>query len=182
MDTKSHLRSHEMDDAALKEYLREYYGRTLQKTEDLETRACCANTTSQRFAALLESIPDEVKSRNYGCGCPIPLDDLTGLMALDLGSGAGLDSFILSRVVGATGFVHGIDMTGEQLAVARRNRERVALAFGYRNPNTEFHEDYLETAASIESSSMDLVVSNCAINLSPFKDRVFQTIFRVLKP
>lgn len=181
MKTRDELLTSPIDDSTLKDHLREYYGRTLKKTADLEKKACCANTTSERFAEDLRLIPDEVKLRNYGCGCPIPYDDLTGLTALDLGSGAGLDSFLLSRLVGESGRVHGVDMTDEQLDVARNNRERVGRAFGYSRPNTEFHRDYLETAESIASGSVDLVVSNCAINLSPFKDRVFKTIHRVLR-
>ncbi|MBI4602225.1 MAG: methyltransferase domain-containing protein [Planctomycetes bacterium] len=165
----------------LREYLREYYGRVLKATGDLERKACCQSPTAKLFADVLRRIPEEVKARNYGCGCPIPLDDLRGLRVLDLGSGAGLDCFILSSLVGESGRVVGIDMTGEQLQVARRHREAVARALGHSRPNTEFHEDYIETAAAVESGTMDLVVSNCTINLSPLKDKVFEAAYRVLR-
>jgi len=163
-------------------YLKMYYGRVLKQTADLEKKACCTNTTTARFADILALIPDEVTLRNYGCGCPVPSDDLEGLRVLDLGSGAGLDAFILSNLVGESGHVQGVDMTDEQLEVARRNQEKVAKAFGYGRVNTEFHQDYIETAAAVESASIDLVISNCVINLSPLKDKVFETIYRVLKP
>jgi len=162
-------------------YLKSYYGRVLQQTADLERKACCADTTARRHASIVRLIPDEVKQRNYGCGCAIPDDDLSGMQVLDLGSGAGLDAFILSRLVGPQGRVRGIDMTQEQLAVSRRNVAPVMEAFGHGRPNVEFLEDYIETAERIEHGSVDLVVSDCVINLSPFKERVFETIFRVLR-
>jgi arsenite methyltransferase len=167
---------------ALREDLREYYGRLLTRTEDLTTSACCASATARRYAAIVELIPEEVKQRNYGCGCPIPLEDLTGLTVLDLGSGAGLDCFILSRLVGPHGTVHGIDMTEEQVEVARRNLPAVMERFGYERPNIVFHEDYIETAEAIADGSIDLVISDCTINLSPRKEQVFSTIHRVLRP
>ena len=83
--------------------------------------------------------------------------------------------------MGAEGFVHGIDMTDEQLAVARDNAAEVAERFGYERVNTEFHKDFIETADSIADASIDLVISDCVLNLSPRKDLVFETIHRVLK-
>ena len=74
----------------LRKYLRNYYGKVLTRTEDLDMKACCSADTRSRHADTLALIPDEVKQRNYGCGCSIPQDDLTGLSALDLGSGSGL--------------------------------------------------------------------------------------------
>jgi SAM-dependent methyltransferase len=170
-----------LDDEAIRRSLKEYYGRVLKKTEDLEKKACCASATTSRFSDVLQAIPDEVKARNFGCGTPIPEDELAGLSVLDLGSGAGLDCFILSKLVGESGRVQGVDMTDEQLAIARRNREKVARAFGFAHSNVEFHQDFIETAAAVESGTVDLVVSNCTINLSPFKDKVFETAFRVLR-
>lgn len=166
----------------LRKYLRNYYGRVLTRTEDLEMKACCSVDTRSRYADILELIPDEVKKRNYGCGCTIPQDDLTGLTVLDLGSGSGLDAFILSHLVGETGRVFGVDMTDEQLDVARRNVQPVVAAFGFREANTEFHKGYIETAESIADASIDLVVSDCVINLSPLKEDVLATMYRVLRP
>lgn len=168
-------------DAELKGYLREYYGRRLKKTDDLSTNACCADSTAARFPDIMKLIPAEVKDRNYGCGCSIPDDDLDGLTVLDLGSGAGLDAFIVSRLVGPRGRVIGIDMTDEQLDIARRNNAPVTAAFGFERPNVEFHKGFIETLEMVESDSVDLVISDCVVNLSPRKDRVLAAIWRVLK-
>lgn len=165
-----------------RDLLKTFYGQTVRKTEDLEYTACCVDEGRSRFRDILDQIPEEVKSRQYGCGSPIPADMLTGLTAVDLGSGAGTDSFILSRLVGSEGRVIGIDMTDEQLAVARRNAPVVARKFGYPSPNTDFRKDFIETAESIEDESIDLVISNCVINLSPLKDEVFRTLWRILRP
>ena len=130
----------------LRKYLRNYYGKVLTRTEDLEMQACCSVDTLSRHADTLELIPDEVKQRNYGCGCSIPQDDLAGLSVLDLGSGSGLDAFILSHLVGESGRVFGLDMTDEQLDVSRRNVVPVMAAFGYSRPNTEFHKEVFTDA------------------------------------
>jgi arsenite methyltransferase len=167
---------------SLREWLGEYYGTRVQKTEDLLTKACCTEDTNRRFVDILRVLPDEVVSKQYGCGSPIPSDDLTGIIALDLGCGAGTDVFLLANLVGPTGYVHGVDMTTEQLDTARRNTPAVMESFGYRETNTAFHEGYIETIDAIEDSSVDLVVSNCVINLSPAKEQVFRAIRRVLKP
>ncbi len=168
-------------DSELKAYLRDYYGRRVQKTDDLVTNACCADSTARQFAHIHELIPDEVTSRNYGCGCSLPTDRLDGITVLDLGSGAGLDAFIASFLVGESGRVIGIDMTDEQLEIARRNAPIVAKRFGHASPNTEFHKGFIETLDAVEDASVDLVISDCVINLSPHKDQVFRAISRVLK-
>jgi SAM-dependent methyltransferase len=164
----------------LRDHLRYYYGRHLKKSSDLTEKACCTEETQQRHADILALIPDAVKDRHYGCGCPIPNDNLTGITVLDLGSGAGVDAFITAYKVGPSGFVHGIDMTDEQLAVANDHADEVARSFGFPARNTAFHKDFIEVADSIPDNSVDLVISDCVINLSPRKDLVFQTIQRVL--
>ena len=166
---------------ALREHLRFYYGKHLQQTSDLSQKACCTLDTSERYKGILQHIPAAVTERRYGCGCPIPDDDLTGLTVLDLGSGAGVDAFVMSHKVGAEGFVHGVDMTDEQLEVARAHSAEVARNFGYPKPNTAFHKDFIEVCDAIPDASIDLVISDCVLNLSPRKDLVFQTIARVLK-
>ncbi|MDA1094143.1 MAG: methyltransferase domain-containing protein [Acidobacteria bacterium] len=165
-----------------REFLRDFYGRAVQRTEDLQFGACCVDDGRSRFQEILDLIPEEVKSRQYGCGSPIPMETLEGLSVLDLGSGAGTDSFILSRLVGPAGRVVGIDMTDEQLAVAQRNVSAVCGKFGYAAPNVDFRKDFIETAESVEDESVDLAVSNCVINLSPLKEHVFRSIWRVLRP
>ncbi len=165
----------------LRDHLRHYYGRHLKKKSDLSQQACCTDETQQRHAAVLELIPEAAKDRHYGCGCPIPDDDLSGITVLDLGPGAGVDAFITSHKVGPGGFVHGIDMTDEQLAIAREYAPAVARNFGYSGVNTAFHKDFIEVAGAIPDGSIDLVISDCVINLSPRKDLVFQTMQRVLR-
>lgn len=173
--------SADSDIESLREYLRFYYGKYLKQTSDLSQKACCTEDTAKRHAGILERIPDEVVAKRYGCGCPIPEDDLSGLRVLDLGSGSGVDVFIMSSKVGPEGFVHGIDMTDEQLQVARSHADEVARNFGFERANTEFHKDFIEVAESIPDRSIDLVISDCVLNLSPRKDLVFRTIRRVLK-
>jgi ubiquinone/menaquinone biosynthesis C-methylase UbiE len=166
----------------LRSMLQEFYGRQIQKTADLQSQACCTDDTARRCADILARLPDEVRARHYGCGCPLPEDDLAGLTVLDLGAGAGVDAFVALHCVGDAGFVHGIDMTSEQLNVARRNAPRVLERFGHTESNIAFHEGFIETADAIPDESVDLVISDCVINLSPAKKEVFGTIWRVLKP
>ncbi len=131
--------------------------------------------------AILKDIHPEVKERFYGCGSPIP-PALEGATVLDLGCGSGRDCYVLSKLVGAKGRVIGLDMTDEQLAVARKHQVWHADKFGYAN--TDFRQGYIEDlkGAGIADNSVDLVISNCVLNLSPDKARVFREIFRVLKP
>jgi arsenite methyltransferase len=174
-----------MDDikpASITESVREYYGRVLQSSADLKTSACClAETLPRHVAEALKDVHPEVRERFYGCGSPIP-PALEGATVLDLGCGSGRDCYVLGKLVGPRGRVIGLDMTEEQLAVARRHRGHHARAFGWSN--VEFTQGYIEdlAAASIADASVDLVISNCVINLSPDKPRVFREIFRVLKP
>ncbi len=174
-----------MDDvkpASITESVREYYGRVLKSSADLKTSACClTEALPPHVAAVLPELHEEVKARFYGCGSPIP-PALEGLTVLDLGCGSGRDCFVLSKLVGPKGRVIGLDMTDEQLAVARRHRDYHARKFGW--DNTDFRHGYIEdlAGAGIGDASVDLVVSNCVLNLSPDKPRVFREIFRVLKP
>lgn len=161
--------------------IREFYGKRIQRTEDLAASSCCAPETASRFYETLKLIPEEVKQRQYGCGSPIPPDDLTGLTVVDLGSGAGTDAFVAASLVGPGGRVIGLDMTDEQLLVARRNVAPVMKKLGFERANVSFEKDFIETADTVESGSADLVISNCVINLSPRKDLVFRAIHRILK-
>jgi SAM-dependent methyltransferase len=134
------------------------------------------------LAAVLEQLAPEVVERFYGCGSPIP-PAIEGCTVLDLGCGTGRDAFICAKLVGPHGRVIGIDMTAEQLAVARAYEQLQAPRFGYPAPNTRFIEGYLEEieAAGIEDETLDVVISNCVINLAAKKERVFSEILRVLK-
>jgi SAM-dependent methyltransferase len=103
---------------------------------------------------------------------------------LDLGCGTGQDSFVAAKLVGENGRVIGIDMTPGQLEVARRYEDEQAQRFGFSKPNTRFIQSYIEdlAAAGIADTSIDVVISNCVINLSHNKEQVFREIYRVLKP
>ncbi len=161
----------------MKESVQDFYGNQVQKTEDLDFDACCI---ADYDPGLLEPLTDEVKSRQYGCGSPIP-DLISGLTALDLGCGAGTDVFITAQLVGPAGKVIGIDYTDAQLEVARRNVAPIMDNLGYDRPNVDFIKGEIE-AIDLPDSSIDCVISNCVINLSTDKGAVFREIHRVLKP
>ena len=122
-----------------------------------------------------EKIPEDISSFSLGCGNPIALASLLpGEVVLDLGSGGGLDCFLASKKVGASGHVIGVDMTPEMLDKARTNLEKLGMA------NVEFRLGEIEHLP-VSDNSVDVVISNCVINLSPDKPQVFREIFRVLK-
>lgn len=130
-------------------------------------------------AAELATLP-EGANLGLSCGNPTALAGLkAGEVVLDLGSGAGLDAFLAAQRVGPTGKVHGVDMTDEMLAKANRNalqfKERTGLA------NVEFHQGQIE-AIPLPDASIDVVLSNCVLNLSPDQPAVWKEIARVLKP
>ncbi|QSB02598.1 methyltransferase domain-containing protein [Methylomonas sp. EFPC1] len=166
----------------ISESVRHYYGQVLQSSNDLKTSACCSiDAMPSYLKALLASLHPEVLERFYGCGSPLP-PALTGKTVLDLGCGTGRDCYLLSKLVGASGRVIGVDMTPEQLAVAVRHRNWHAERFGFAN--VEFLHGHIENlhTVGIADNSVDVVVSNCVINLSPEKPSVLAEIFRVLKP
>lgn len=161
----------------LKQQVSKFYGQTVQKTEDLDYGACCVDDYDPQLTAKLT---DEVLSRRYGCGSPLP-PALDGATVVDLGSGAGADAFIASQLVGPSGHVIGVDMTDEQLAVARDNIAPHMKNFGYDEPNIEFRKGIIEDIP-VDDSTADVVISNCVINLSNDKPAVFKEIARILKP
>ena len=165
--------------------VREYYGRTLAGSDDLHTDAphCEAVPPPKYVLDVMPLIADEIVARFYGCGSPIP-PALEGATVLDLGCGTGRDVYVLSKLVGPTGHVIGVDMTPEQLEVAERYQQEQAERFGFEESNVEFRLGYIEDleAIGIEDESIDLVVSNCVVNLSPFKELVMNEVYRVLKP
>lgn len=166
----------------ISESVRHYYGQVLQSSSDLKTSACCSiDAMPAHLKALLAGLHPEVLERFYGCGSPLP-PALNGMTVLDLGCGTGRDCYLLSRLVGPQGRVIGVDMTPEQLEVAVRHRDWHAERFGYAN--VEFLHGHIENlhTVGIADNSIDVVVSNCVINLSPEKPRVLAEIFRVLKP
>jgi radical SAM protein with 4Fe4S-binding SPASM domain len=128
----------------------------------------------------LNGLPENTISISYGCGNPTALADLKeGESVLDIGSGGGIDCFIAAKKVGRSGRVIGIDMTDKMLQKANQNREKMTEVLGF--DVVEFRKGIFEELP-VESRSIDLVISNCVINLSPDKKKVFKEIFRVLKP
>jgi SAM-dependent methyltransferase len=152
--------------------VREHYGE-LARTSN----SCCSSSSSTLYdEQLIQAVPADVSSFSLGCGDPITLAKLQpGETVLDLGSGGGLDCFLAARQVGEKGHVIGVDMTPDMLAKARANAERLQVK------NVEFREGYLE-ALPVEEGSVDVVISNCVINLSPDKPQVFREVFRALRP
>jgi len=162
---------------AVREEVRRRYGATVSG------RASCADDccTSTKAADLGYSTEDavaapEAANLGLGCGNPVAIASLDeGQVVLDLGSGAGFDCFLAARAVGKTGRVIGVDMTHEMLTKARENAEKNGFT------NVEFRLGEIE-ALPVADDSVDVIISNCVINLSPEKQRVFNEAFRVLKP
>lgn len=141
---------------------------------------CCP--TSYDFADLKSFIPDEVLKISYGCGTPAGLKTVSpGEKVLDIGSGGGIDCFEAARLVGPSGHVIGIDMTDTMLEIARKNAPIVASNLGYAIPNVEFRKGMAD-AMPVHDDTIDLIISNCVINLAPDKRKVFREMFRVAKP
>ena len=135
---------------------------------------CCGSESSLYPSELLATLPEGESTISYGCGDPITLAALEpGQTVLDLGSGAGLDCFFAAKKVGENGKVIGVDMTPEMIERAQSSAQRLNLN------NVEFRQGYLEDLP-VESDSVDVIISNCVINLSPDKSKVFAEAFRVL--
>ncbi len=173
-----------MDMQQTLESVREYYGKVLKTKQDLQSTACCAaEALPSNLAALERQLHREVRDRFYGCGCPFP-PNIEGLTVLDLGCGSGRDAFLLSKLVGPSGSVIGVDMTDEQLEVATRHQDFHRNLWGHRESNVRFVKGYIEDleSAGLANESVDLVTSNCVFNLSPDKPRLFREVLRVLRP
>ena len=153
--------------------VREFYGIAAEKPQ---AELCCPTKYGD---SAIAHIPQDVLDRFYGCGSPMTAAGIKeGEVVVDLGSGAGIDVFIAAKFVGPTGKAIGVDMTDRMLHVACENQPRVAAALGY--DAVEFREGFLEQIP-VQSRSVDLVTSNCVVNLSPDKPRVFAEMWRVLK-
>ncbi|KAM8806107.1 arsenite methyltransferase [Eudromia elegans] len=162
-----------------------YYGKELQSSEDLKTTACVTPAQPLPRAAreALERVHEEVAARYYGCGLTLP-EGLASCRVLDLGCGSGRDCYVLSQLVGESGHVTGIDMTEEQVEVARKHLAYHMDKFGYRAPNVDFIQGFMERLgdAGLADESYDIVISNCVVNLAPDKRAVLREAYRVLKP
>lgn len=156
-----------------KKIVKERYSKAAKEKEE---SLCCPTGYK---ACDTSHIPKEVIDKSYGCGNPIAFSSLRpGETVLDLGSGLGIDCFIAAKKVGSNGKVIGIDMTEEMLQKANKNRSLVSESLGY--DNMEFKNGYLEKLP-VEDNSVDTVLSNCVINLSMDKNKVFNEMHRVMK-
>ena len=165
-----------MSDETITQQVSERYARAVTTGEQM----CCP--TGYNFDDLRAFVPEEVLRVSYGCGTPAGLATVQpGETVLDIGSGGGIDCFEAARRVGPSGRVIGIDMTDEMLAMARRNAPIVAKNLGYAAPNIDFRKGHAENLP-VEDGTIDLIISNCVINLAPDKARVFREMFRAIRP
>ena len=157
--------------------VRERYGATAKGEPSSCGDECCTSTSSETLGYSKEDKAlAEGADLGLGCGNPLAIASLkAGQTVLDLGSGAGFDCFLAARAVGDTGHVIGVDMTSEMVAKAKENAHKNGFT------NVEFRLGEIE-ALPVADNSVDVIISNCVINLSPEKPRVFQESFRVLKP
>jgi len=165
-----------------KENAKEYYGEVLSSSADLKTTACCTiDMIPKRVRDTLPYIMDEIKDRYYGCGSPMP-HALENQTMLDLGCGSGRDVYILSKLSGQSGFIHGIDMTQNQINVAKKYQKDQTKRFEYDKVNTNFIHDYIENIDKhFKENSIDIVTSNCVINLLEDKRDILKKVYKLLK-
>jgi SAM-dependent methyltransferase len=171
-----------MATSSVHEAVRAKYGEIARSTEP---GGCCGPSSCGCSDPITSNLYDDTETAglpgravtmSLGCGNPNTLVDLqAGQTVLDLGSGGGIDVLLSARRVGPTGKVYGLDMTDEMLAAARENQQRAGAT------NVEFLKGTIE-AIPLPDQSVDVVISNCVINLSPDKDRVLREAFRVLRP
>jgi arsenite methyltransferase len=171
-----------MADTHVQDAVREKYGeiaRSAGKTGCCGPTACgCGDPITSNLYSNAETagLPDEAVAVSLGCGNPTALIDLQpGQTVLDLGSGGGIDVLLSAKRVGPTGKVYGLDMTDDMLALARENQRKAGAT------NVEFLKGTIE-AVPLPDQSVDVIISNCVINLSADKDAVLREAFRVLKP
>jgi arsenite methyltransferase len=174
-----------MDESNLKEMIQEKYGKTALNAAsgsrgccggDAQS-SCCDPITSNLYDAQQQGdVPDTAISASLGCGNPTALAQLRpGEIVLDLGSGGGIDVLLSARRVAPNGKAYGLDMTDEMLALAEENKRKSGLA------NVEFLKGEIENIP-LPANTVDVIISNCVINLAGDKDRVLGEAFRVLKP
>ena len=170
-----------MNATDVKEAVREKYSAAARRVSSCcgasaEASGCSPITSNLYDSAQKEVLPDAAVQASLGCGNPTALAQLlAGETVLDLGSGGGIDVLLSARRVGPTGKAYGLDMTDEMLALARENQRKAGVE------NVEFLKGEIENIP-LSDNSVDVIISNCVINLSGDKDRVLQEAFRVLKP
>jgi arsenite methyltransferase len=176
-----------MSEQTVKEVVRQKYGQAALRVRSGAGNSCCGGAsaletscdpiTSNLYDRAQEGeVPDTALQASLGCGNPTALAELrSGEIVLDLGSGGGIDVLLSARRVGPTGKAFGLDMTDEMLALAEENKRKSGLT------NVEFLKGEIENIP-LPDNSVDVIISNCVINLSGDKDRVLKEAFRVLKP
>jgi SAM-dependent methyltransferase len=176
-----------VDTANIKEVVKEKYGQAALRVKNGAGNSCCGASASQELccdpitsnlydAAQSGQIPQEALLASLGCGNPTALATLNaGEVVLDLGSGGGIDILLSAKRVGPTGKAYGLDMTDEMLSLANENKRKAGA------DNVEFLKGEIEHIP-LPDNSVDVIISNCVINLSADKDLVFKEAFRVLKP
>lgn len=172
-----------MNSGNLKEAVREKYGQAAREAA-AGRKACCGPRAGQPDPVTINlydigqarEVPQEALLASLGCGNPTALAALKpGEIVLDLGSGGGIDVLLSAKRVGPTGKAYGLDMTDDMLELARENQRRAGVQ------NVEFLKGEIEDIP-LPDNTVDVVISNCVINLSMHKDRVLQEVFRVLRP
>jgi SAM-dependent methyltransferase len=171
------------DGSDIKEFIKEKYGQAAVTAGQRKQASCCGGGTSKDAItrdlyteAETEGIPVEALLASLGCANPIALANLNeGEVVLDLGSGGGIDVLLSAKRVGPTGKAYGLDMTDEMLALAEKNKAEAGVE------NVEFLKGEIENIP-LPDCSVDVIISNCVINLSTDKDQVLREAFRVLKP
>jgi ubiquinone/menaquinone biosynthesis C-methylase UbiE len=167
--------------ADIRTHVREHYGKAAAEFKPQASRGCCSSSNTIHVDQIYEApdaaaLPEEVTGLSMGCGDPITLASLQpGQTVLDLGSGGGIDCFLAAQRVGKSGRVIGVDMTAEMIDTARRNKARLGVE------NVEFRLGEIEHLPAADGT-VDVIISNCVINLSPDKPQVFREAYRVLKP
>jgi ubiquinone/menaquinone biosynthesis C-methylase UbiE len=172
--------------ADVKDVVKEKYGQAAQRVSQGATSSCCGRaagtggcdpiTSNLYDSAQAGDVPEKALLASLGCGNPTALAELkAGETVLDLGSGGGIDVLLSARRVGPTGRAFGLDMTDQMLALAEENKRKSGLE------NVHFLKGEIESIP-LPDNSVDVIISNCVINLSGDKDRVLREAFRVLKP
>lgn len=177
-----------MPDANIREAVKEKYGQAaLRVTNKTGVSSCCGAaaadepscdpiTSNLYDTSQAQQVPEEAMLASLGCGNPTALAQLSpGETVLDLGSGGGIDVLLSARRVGPTGKAYGLDMTDEMLALANENKRKAGAE------NVEFLKGEMENIP-LADNTVDVIISNCVINLSADKDRVLREAFRVLRP
>lgn len=175
-----------MSEVSIKDVVREKYGEAARRVASGAGNSCCGGapalegcdpiTSNLYDLSDQDSLPDAAVLASLGCGNPTALAELKpGEVVLDLGSGGGIDVLLSARRVGPTGKVYGLDMTDDMLALARENARKAGVG------NVTFLKGEIESIP-LPDASVDVIISNCVINLSADKDKVIGEAFRVLKP